>query len=109
MATENESPNRREHRSTSQIDSKHWLETANRWWTFVIKGVLGLAAILTFAIITNLFYEALFGRSVVIEPISVPKDMEAAGYTPDVAALHLLDAMNKYAAHGAPAVQARNW
>jgi len=96
MATETESPNRREHRSTNQIDRKHRWETANRWWTFAIKGVLGLAAILTFAVITNLLYEALFKRSVVIEPISVPKDMEANGYTPDVAALHLLDAMEKY-------------
>jgi len=96
MATEIESPNRREHRSTNQIDRKHRWETANRWWTFAIKGVLGLAAILTFAVITNLLYEALFKRSVVIEPISVPKDMEANGYTPDVAALHLLDAMEKY-------------
>jgi tetratricopeptide (TPR) repeat protein len=65
----------------------------------VIKGVLGLAAILTFAVITNLLYEALFNRSVVIEPISVPKDLEEKGYTPDVAALHLLDAMNKYVVH----------
>jgi len=96
MATETESPNRRERRSTNQVDSKHWWETANQWWTFVVKGVLGLAAILTFAVITNLFYEALVRRSVVIEPISVPKDMEAVGYTPDVAALQLLDAMEKY-------------
>jgi hypothetical protein len=96
MATETESSDRHERPSTNQIDSKHWWETAKRWWTFVIKGVLGLAAILTFAVITNLFYEALFKRSVVIEPISVPKDMEAAGYTPDVAALRLLDALNKY-------------
>jgi len=99
MATETESPNRRERRSTNQTDRRHWWEAANRWWTFAIKGVLGLAAILTFAVITNLFYEALFRRSVVIEPISVPKDLEAAGYTPDVAALHLLNAINKYAAH----------
>src|SRR5258708_19700257 len=96
MATETESPNRREHRSTSQIDRKHRWETANRWWTFVIKGVLGLAAILTFAVITNLLYEALFNRSVVIEPISVPKDLEDKGYTPDLAPLHLLLAINKY-------------
>jgi tetratricopeptide (TPR) repeat protein len=99
MATETELPDRRERRSTDQIDRKHWWDTASRWWTFVIKGVLGLAAILTFAVITNLFYEALFKRSIIIEPISVPKDMEANGYTPDVAALHLLDAMNKYAEH----------
>src|SRR5260370_3951261 len=118
MATETELANRLERfrsrlRSIPQIDRarpdeithprKHWLETADRWWAFVIKGVpfvikgvFGLASVLAFAVIAKLFYEALFGRSVVIEPISVPKDMEAAGYTPDVAALHLLDAMNKY-------------
>jgi tetratricopeptide (TPR) repeat protein len=56
----------------------------------IIKGVLGLA-ILAFIIVV------LVPRSVVIEPISVPKDMEERGYTPNVAALHLLDAMNKYA------------
>src|SRR5260370_1028315 len=96
MGTETESPNGPERPSTNQIDSTDWRETANRWGTFATRGVLGLAAILAFAVITNLFYEALFKRSVVIEPISVPKDMEAAGYTPDVAALRLLDALNKY-------------
>ena len=82
-----------------RLRSANWWETANRWWTFAIKGVLGFAAILTFAVITNLFYEALFKRSIVIEPISVPKEMEEQGYTRDVAALHLLDALNGYAMH----------
>jgi tetratricopeptide (TPR) repeat protein len=76
------------------------LNLLQRCWkiasSFVISSILGLAAILTVVVITHLFYEALFETSVVIEPISVPKDMEPAGYTPDVAALHLIDAMEKY-------------
>jgi tetratricopeptide (TPR) repeat protein len=86
MATETESPNVLER-------LKHCWEIA---WSVAINGLLGLTAILTVVIVAHLFYEALFEPSVVIEPISVPKDMEATGHTPDVAALHLLDAMEKY-------------
>jgi tetratricopeptide (TPR) repeat protein len=83
MATETESPN---------LLKRCWKIASS----FAISGILGLAAILTVVVITHLFYEALFEPSVVIEPISVPKEVEAIGYTPDVAALHLLDAMEKY-------------
>jgi tetratricopeptide (TPR) repeat protein len=84
--------------STNQIDKKRWWEVANLWWNLTIKGVLGLTAILAFVIIMHLFYGVLFQEAVVIEPISVPKDIqEKNGYTPNVAALHLRDALNRYA------------
>src|SRR5215467_226890 len=85
-------------RSTNQIDKKRWWEVANLWWNLTIKGVVGLTAILAFVVIMHLFYGVLFQEAVVIEPISVPKDIqEKNGYTSNVAALHLRDALNKYA------------
>src|SRR6266480_5887404 len=36
-------------------------------------------------------------RTTAIEPISVPKSLAESGYTPDVAAQRLRDAMNRYA------------
>jgi hypothetical protein len=43
-----------------------------------------------------LFDEVLLQRSIVIQPISVPNDLEQNGYTSAVAAIHLRDALNKY-------------
>jgi tetratricopeptide (TPR) repeat protein len=87
----------------TETEPSDWRERLKHSWeiasSFAINGVLGLAALLSVVVITNLFYEALLKRSIVIEPILVPKDMEANGYTPDVAALHLIDTMNKYVVH----------
>jgi tetratricopeptide (TPR) repeat protein len=99
MATETESPDWRERRSTNQIDRKHWLEKADRWWNFATKWLLRVIAALTFLGFIYLLYQALVPWSVVIQPISVPKDMADKGFTPDVAALHLLEAVTRYAEH----------
>jgi tetratricopeptide (TPR) repeat protein len=86
----------KETESSDQKAEKHWWEVANRWWSLTIKGILGLATFSAAIFIMFLFYDVLFHRLVVILPISVPKDMEEKGYTPDVAARHLRDAMNRY-------------
>jgi tetratricopeptide (TPR) repeat protein len=88
MGTETESSN--------QKAEKHWWEVANRWWSLTIKGILGFATFSAAIFIMLLFYGVLFHRLVVILPISVTKDMEEKGYTPDVTASHLRDAMNRY-------------
>ena len=99
MATETESPNRRERRSTDQIDSRHWLEKADRWWNLSTKWLLRVIAALTFLGVIYLLCQALDPSSVVIRPISVPKDMADKGFTPDVAALRLLEAVTEYTEH----------
>jgi tetratricopeptide (TPR) repeat protein len=86
----------KETESSNQKDKKHWWEVANLWWNLTVKGILGLATFSAVIFIMLLFYDVLFHRLVVILPISVPKDMEEKGYTPDVAARHLRDAMNRY-------------
>jgi tetratricopeptide (TPR) repeat protein len=39
----------------------------------------------------------MFQRSIVIQPISVTKELAEHGYTPDVASIHLRDALQRYA------------
>jgi|GEM_PF-7035453 tetratricopeptide (TPR) repeat protein len=99
MVTETESPDWLERRSTNQIDGKHWLEKADRWWNFATKGLLRVIAALTFFGVMYLLYQALIPSSVVIRPISVPKDMADKGFTPDAAALRLLEAVTQYTEH----------
>ena len=83
----------KETESSNQKDKKHWWEVANLWRNLTIKRILGLATIFAFMLLS---YGVLFHRLVVIEPISVPKNLEGKGYTPDVVARHLRDAMQKY-------------
>ena len=99
MVTETESPDWLERRSTNQIDGKHWLEKADRWWNFATKGLFRGIAALTFFGVMYLLYQALIPSSVVIRPISVPKDMADKGFTPDGAALRLLEAVTQYTEH----------
>jgi tetratricopeptide (TPR) repeat protein len=96
MATETESPDRRERGSANQIDSDHWSEKADRWWNLGTKWLLRIIATLTFLGVIYLLCQAFDPSSVVIRPISVPKDMADKGFTPDVAALRLLEAVTQY-------------
>jgi hypothetical protein len=56
---------------------------------------LQLAGLLAFALIVVLLWKALIQKTIAIAPISVPKTVAENGYTADVAAQRLHDALNK--------------
>jgi tetratricopeptide (TPR) repeat protein len=60
---------------------------------FLAKGLWATAGVVIAAIVIR----GLTERVTVIEPISVPKTLAERGYTPDVAAQRLQDAMRKFA------------
>ncbi|MFZ3328221.1 MAG: tetratricopeptide repeat protein, partial [Methylocella sp.] len=64
-------------------------------WKLLVTLVLSLAGIFTFAIIAVLLWQALIKKTIAIAPISVPKMLAESGYTADVAAQRLHDALNK--------------
>jgi tetratricopeptide (TPR) repeat protein len=65
-------------------------------WKGMIKLALNVVAGLAFFVTVALFYQILTQRSIVIEPISVPQSLASNGYTPEVAARRLRDALKKY-------------
>jgi hypothetical protein len=64
-------------------------------WKLIATIVLNLVAFFTFVIIAALLWEALTQKTIAIAPISVPKTVAENGYTADVAAQRLHDALNK--------------
>jgi tetratricopeptide (TPR) repeat protein len=78
-----------------------WQRIASSWqlivviWNAVAKFVLQLAGILAFALIGVLLWKALTQKTIAIAPISVPKTVAENGYTADVAAQRLRDALNE--------------
>jgi len=60
--------------------------------SFLIAHPVGIIA---GTLVLLLLYEVLFPQSIVILPISVPNRLDESGYTPNVAATHLRDALNK--------------
>jgi tetratricopeptide (TPR) repeat protein len=63
------------------------------WWWALTKFVLNSIGAATLVFLAALVYKAVFQRSITIEPISVPRLLARAGYSPDVAAKHLRDAL----------------
>jgi tetratricopeptide (TPR) repeat protein len=82
-----------------------WQRVASSWqlirviWNAVGKFVLQLAGLLAFALIGVLLWQALTKKTIAIAPISVPKMLAESGYTADVAAQRLHDALNKVVKH----------
>jgi tetratricopeptide (TPR) repeat protein len=78
-----------------------WHRIASSWqlvgviWNAVAKFVLQLAGLSAFALIGVLLWKALTQKTITIAPISVPKMLAESGYTADVAAQRLRDALNK--------------
>ena len=64
-------------------------------WKLLVTVVLSLAGVFTFAIIAVLLWQALTQKTIAIAPISVPKMLAENGYTADVAAQRLHDALNQ--------------
>ena len=75
---------------------RQWWERAALFWRWIVKVVLNLVACLSFLVIVALLYEIVTRQSIVIEPISVPQVLASNGYTPDVAARRLRDALQRY-------------
>jgi hypothetical protein len=77
-----------------------WQRIASSWqpigviWNAVGKFVLH-AGLLAFALIGVLLWKAHTQKTIAIAPISVPKMLAENGYTADVAAQRLNDALNK--------------
>lgn len=59
--------------------------------------MLSLLGAASFVAAGALLYQVLNEQSIAIEPISVPKQLQDNGYTPDVAAARLRDALSKFA------------
>jgi hypothetical protein len=78
-----------------------WQRVARSWqlirviWNAVGKIVLQLAGLLAFALIGVLLWKTLTQKTIAIAPISVPKMLAENGYSAEVAAQRLHDALNK--------------
>jgi len=75
---------------------KHLWQRATLLWNGMFKFILNLVGALAFVLFAMLLYQIATERSIVIEPISVPQSLAANGYTPEVAARRLRDALTKY-------------
>jgi tetratricopeptide (TPR) repeat protein len=64
-------------------------------WKLLVTVVLSLAGVFTFAIIVVLLWQALTEKTIAIAPIAVPRMLAENGYTADVAAQRLHDALNQ--------------
>jgi hypothetical protein len=64
-------------------------------WKFLVTVVLSLAGVFTFAIIAALLWQALTQKTIAIAPIAVPRTLAENGYTAEVVAQRLHDALNK--------------
>jgi len=53
---------------------------------------------ITVVVVATLLVQNLTRRTIAIEPVSVPKELAENGYTPDVAARRLRDAVNVFVA-----------
>lgn len=81
------------------VPAVHTRRLWERWavlWKRVTIFVLNLIACVSFLLIVALLYKIVAGGSIVIEPISVPQVLTSNGYTPDVAARRLRDALEEY-------------
>jgi tetratricopeptide (TPR) repeat protein len=65
-------------------------------WKVLVAVVLSVVGIFSFVIITVLLWQALTKKTIAIAPISVPKMLAENGYTAEVAAQRLHDALNKF-------------
>lgn len=63
-------------------------------WKALSSFVLSLSAIASVILVAVLFLLELTRRAVVFEPISVPKELADNGFSPEVAAQRLRDAVN---------------
>jgi len=83
-----------------------WLQanvppTLSRWTSFVVANFNTLVVKLPWAIVV-IFVVAIVIRGLtehvtVIEPLSVPKELEDRGYTPEVAGKRMRDAVDRFA------------
>jgi hypothetical protein len=69
---------------------------ARLFWRVFSSFVLSLSAVTAVILIAILLIQELTRRTLVIEPISVPKELAENGYAPDVAARRLRDAVSAY-------------
>jgi hypothetical protein len=65
------------------------------YWKTTASFVLSLSAVTTVIVVAALLVEDLTRNAIYIEPISVPKSMAELGYTPEVSARRLRDAINR--------------
>jgi tetratricopeptide (TPR) repeat protein len=66
-------------------------------WKLLATAVLSLASVLTFMFIAALLWDDLTEKTIAISPIAVPRMLVENGYTADVAAQRLQDALKKVA------------
>jgi hypothetical protein len=64
----------------------------------LLKIVITFATLLALAFAARLIFEVLVERSIAIQPISMPTELLKNGYTSDLAAIHLRDALKRYTA-----------
>ena len=64
-------------------------------WKLLATFVLSVASVFAVAIIAVLLWKPLTKKTIAIAPIAVPKMLAESGYTADVAAQRLHDALNK--------------
>jgi hypothetical protein len=68
------------------------------FWRALSSFTLSLSAMITVVVVATLLVQNLTRRTIAIEPVSVPKELAENGYTPDVAARRLRDAVNVFVA-----------
>jgi Flp pilus assembly protein TadD len=84
----------REERTIWQRFVRGWMAIA-AFWKELAAFVLSVASICAVAIIAVLLWKALTQKTIAVAPISVPRMLAENGYTAEVAAQRLHDALNK--------------
>lgn len=81
---------------------RHFWAQSVDWWKSAVGAIVSLFAALTAIVAVFLVIISLTQSSISIEPISTPKLLIESGYTPEVAAGHLRDAINRALATAQP-------
>lgn len=76
---------------------RQWLPTrlwrnAASVWKAIVAAILGTASVIVVAVVV---IDALVAQTISVQPLTVPKSVAEAGFTADVAALRLRDAINQ--------------
>jgi tetratricopeptide (TPR) repeat protein len=84
-------------RTRQRLPMRLWRHGASVW-KGIVAAVISLSATASIILVVAVFIDSLVGRTISVQPLSVPRPVAEAGFTAEVAALRLRDAINNLAA-----------